>query len=196
SAESAAASAASSAAFDLPRTATRRSLGRAATLPSSRPAARRKSRLPGVAITAEACSTPGSLPSDAESSISETESRYRFGSSRWMYTGLYTNTRVCFRGAARDRPARPFFTRETISLRRAAAFADRRRNPAAHRAPRRRPDLDPSAAARGAGGPRRRARARRPQDLAALRHPVRDQGQHRRRGASDDGRLLQIQLFA
>ena len=96
--------------------------------------------MPGVAITAEACSTPGSFPSDAESCISDTESRYRFGSRRWMYTDLYT--RVSFRRAARRRPARPSYTQNTLCLGPAAAFAARSVHPGAHRAPRQGPDLD------------------------------------------------------
>ena len=151
------------------------------------PPARRNSRLPGVAITAEACSTPGSFPSDAESCISDTESRYRFGSRRWMYTDLYT--RVSFRRAARRRPARPSYTQNTLCLGPAAAFAARSVHPGAHRAPRQGPDLDRARAARRARGARRRARAAQRRRAAALRHSLRDQGQHRLPGASHHRRL-------
>ncbi len=75
SAATAAEIAASSAAADLPRTATSRSFGLAATLASISPASRSRSRLAGVAITAEACSTPGIFASAADNCISDTESR-------------------------------------------------------------------------------------------------------------------------
>jgi hypothetical protein len=57
------------------RTTTRRSLGRAARPRSTSPTSASSARLPSVAMIAEASSTPASALSDAESCMSDTESR-------------------------------------------------------------------------------------------------------------------------
>ena len=57
------------------RTTTRRSLGCAAIPPSTRPTSASSAMLPSVAMIAEASSTPATSFSDAESCISDTESR-------------------------------------------------------------------------------------------------------------------------
>ncbi len=76
--------------------------------------------------------------------------------------------------------------RRAPARRRLASARGRGRRARADRRARRRQGVDPSRGTRGARRARGRARAPRARRSAALRHPVRGQGQHRRRRPADD----------